>query len=66
MQADVAEPEGLNSGAAIPLMTIFLLTALLSYRRSTTMCSVDLAYLIADTAKDIAKRDGKYQNCLSK
>lgn len=61
MQATSQKPEGLDSGTAIRSYDDISTDrfALLSKRYDNVF--VDLAYLIADTAKDIAERDGKYQ-----
>jgi hypothetical protein len=61
MQATSEKPEGLNSGAAIRSYDDIATdrAALLSKRWTTVF--EDLAYLIADQAREIAERDGKYQ-----
>ncbi len=61
MQATGEKPKGLSSGEAIRSFDDVNSDrfATLSKRYDTVF--VDLAYLITDTAMDIAKRDGKYQ-----
>jgi hypothetical protein len=61
MQATSQKPEGLDSGAAIRSYDDIATDrfALLSKRYDNVF--VDLAYMIADQAREIAERDGKYQ-----
>lgn len=61
MQATSQKPEGLNSGAAIRSYDDISTDRFAELSKKYDNMFVDLAYLIADTAKDIAKRDGKYQ-----
>jgi hypothetical protein len=61
MQATSQKPEGLNSGAAIRSYDDISTDRFAELSKKYDTVFVDLAYLIADTAKDIAKRDGKYQ-----
>lgn len=61
MQATSQKPEGLNSGAAIRSYDDISTDRFAELSKKYDNVFVDLAYLIADTAKDIAKRDGKYQ-----
>lgn len=61
MQANSQKPAGLNSGEAIRSYDDISTdrSAALSKRYDTSF--VDLAYLITDTAKDIAEETGQYQ-----
>ena len=61
MQATSQKPEGLNSGAAIRSYDDIATDRFAELSKKYSQVFVDLAYLIADTAMDIAKRDGKYQ-----
>jgi hypothetical protein len=61
MQATSQKPEGLNSGAAIRSYDDISTDRFAELSKKYDNVFVDLAYLIADTAKDIAERDGKYQ-----
>lgn len=61
MQATSQKPEGLDSGAAIRSYDDISTDRFAALSKRYDNVFVDLAYLIADTAKDIAERDGKYQ-----
>lgn len=61
MQATSQKPEGLNSGAAIRSYDDISTDRFSALSKRYDNVFVDLAYLIADTAKDIAERYGKYQ-----
>jgi hypothetical protein len=61
MQASSQKPEGLNSGASIRSFDDISTDRMATVSKKYSEVFVDLAYLIADTAMDIAKRDGKYQ-----
>lgn len=61
LQATSQKPAGLNSGEAIRSYDDISTDRFASLSKKYDNVFVDLAYLIADTAKDIAKRDGKYQ-----
>lgn len=61
MQATSQKPEGLNSGAAIRSYDDISSDRFSELSKKYDNLFVDLAYLIADCAKDIAERDGKYQ-----
>lgn len=61
MQATSQKPEGLDSGAAIRSYDDISTDRMATVSKKYSNVFVDLAYLIADTAMDIAKRDGKYQ-----
>jgi hypothetical protein len=61
MQATSQKPEGLNSGAAIRSYDDISTDRFAELSKRYDNVFVDLAYLVADTAKDIAERDGKYQ-----
>ena len=61
MQATSQKPEGLNSGAAIRSYDDISTDRFAELSKKYDNVFVDLAYLIADCAKNIAKRDGKYQ-----
>jgi hypothetical protein len=61
MQATSQKPEGLDSGAAIRSYDDIATDRFAALNKKYENMFVDLAYLIADTAKDIAERDGKYQ-----
>ncbi len=61
MQASSQKPQGLNSGAALRSYDDISTDRMATVAKKYSNVFVDLAYLIADTAKDIAERDGKYQ-----
>ena len=61
MQATSQKPEGLNSGAAIRSYDDISTDRFAALSKRYDTVYRDLAYLIADKAKDIADRDGKYQ-----
>lgn len=61
MQATSQKPEGLNSGAAIRSYDDIATDRFAELSKKFDNIFIDLAYLITDTAKDIASRDGKYQ-----
>ncbi len=61
MQATSQKPQGLDSGAAIRSFDDISTDRFAELSKKYDNVFVDLAYLIADTAKDIAERDGKYQ-----
>ncbi len=61
MQASSQKPQGLNSGAALRSYDDISTDRMATVAKKYSNVFVDLAYLIADTAMDIAKRDGKYQ-----
>lgn len=61
MQATSQKPEGLNSGAAIRSYDDISTDRFAQLSKKYDNVFRDLAYLIADTAKDIATREGKYQ-----
>ena len=61
MQATAQKPEGLDSGAAIRSYDDISTDRFAELSKKYDNVFVDLAYLIADQAKDIAERDGKYQ-----
>jgi hypothetical protein len=61
MQATSQKPQGLDSGEAIRTADDISNDRFASLSKKYENVFVDLAYLIADQAKDIAKRDGKYQ-----
>lgn len=61
MQATSQKPEGLDSGAAIRSYDDISNDRFAELSKKYETVFVDLAYLVADTAKDIAERDGKYQ-----
>jgi hypothetical protein len=60
MQASSQKPQGLNSGASIRSFDDISTDRMATISKKYSDVFVDLAYLIADTAMDIAKRDGKY------
>ncbi len=60
MQATSQKPEGLDSGAAIRSYDDISTDRFAALAKRYDNVFVDLAYLIADTAKDIAERDGAY------
>lgn len=61
MQATSQKPQGLDSGAAIRSYDDISTDRFAELSKKYENVFVDIAYLIADTAKDIAERDGKYQ-----
>lgn len=61
MQATSQKPEGLNSGAAIRSYDDISNDRFAELSKKYEQLYIDAAYLIAETAKDIAERDGKYQ-----
>lgn len=61
MQATSQKPEGLNSGAAIRSYDDISTDRFAELSKKYENVFIDLAYLIADQAKDIAEREGKYQ-----
>ncbi len=61
MQATSQKPEGLNSGAAIRSYDDISTDRFAELSKRYDNVFVDLAYLIAEQAKDIAEREGKYQ-----
>lgn len=61
MQATSQKPQGLNSGAAIRSYDDISTDRFAELSKKYDNIFVDAAYLMADTAKDIAERDGKYQ-----
>lgn len=61
LQATSEKPEGLNSGAAIRSYDDIASDRFATISKKWSNVFVDLAYMIADLAKDIAERDGKYQ-----
>ena len=61
MQATSQKPAGLNSGEAIRSYDDINTDRFASLAKKYDNVFKDLAYLITDTAMDIAKRDGKYQ-----
>lgn len=61
MQASSQKPEGLDSGEAIRSYDQISTDRFAELSRKYDNVFIDLAYIITDTAIDIAKRDGKYQ-----
>ena len=61
MQATSQKPEGLESGAAIRSYDDIATDRFASISQKYDALFIELAYLITDTAKDIAQRTGKYQ-----
>lgn len=61
MQATGEKPKGLNSGEAIRSADDINSDRFASTSKKRENIFIDLAYLITDTAMDIAKREGKYQ-----
>jgi len=61
MQATSQKPAGLNSGEAIRSYDDMNTDRFALTSKKYSQVYKDLAYLITDTAMDIAKRDGKYQ-----
>lgn len=61
MQASSQKPVGLDSGASIRSFDDISTDRMATVSKKYSNLFVDLAYLIADCAMGIAKRDGKYQ-----
>lgn len=61
MQATSTKPQGLDSGEAQRVYDDISSDRMAEFSKKYDNVFVDVAYLIADTAKDIAERDGKYQ-----
>lgn len=61
MQATSQKPEGLNSGAAIRSYDDISTDRFAEFSKKYEQVFIDLAYLVADKAMEIAERDGKYQ-----
>lgn len=61
MQATSQKPEGLDSGAAQRAYDDIATDRFAAISKKYQNMFVHLAYMIADTAKDIAERTGKYQ-----
>ena len=61
LEASAQKPAGLNSGEAIRSYDDISTDRFASLARRYDNAFVDLAYLVVDTAKDIAERTGKYQ-----
>lgn len=61
MQAEGKKPGGLNSGEAIRSYDDVSSDRFAETSKKYDQIFIDLAYLITDTAMDIAKRTGKYQ-----
>lgn len=61
MQATSQKPAGLNSGEAIRSYDDINTDRFAALAKKHENVFIDLAYLITDTAMDIAKRTGKYQ-----
>lgn len=61
MQASSQKPEGLNSGASIRSFDDISTDRMATVAKKYSDVFVELAYQVADVAKDIAERDGKYQ-----
>ncbi len=61
LQATSQKPSGLNSGEAIRSYDDISTDRFASLSRKYDNVFVDLAYLVTDTAKEIAERTGKYQ-----
>lgn len=60
LEASAQKPAGLNSGEAIRSYDDISTDRFASLARRYDNAFVDLAYLVVDTAKDIAERTGKY------
>jgi hypothetical protein len=60
MQASSQKPMGIDSGEAIRSFDDISTDRMATFAKKYSDVFVDLAYLVADTAKDIAERDGKY------
>jgi hypothetical protein len=61
LQATSQKPSGLNSGEAIRSYDDISTDRFAALSRRYDNVFIDLAYLVVDTAKDIAEREGKYQ-----
>lgn len=61
MQATSQKPEGLDSGEAIRSYDNIATDRMAPVARKYDDIFIQLAYLVTETAMDIAKRDGKYQ-----
>lgn len=61
MQATSQKPQGLNSGAAQRAYDDIASDRIYTLNRKYSDLFIELAYMITEVAKDIAKRDGKYQ-----
>lgn len=61
MQATSQKPQGLDSGEAIRSADDISSDRMAELSRKYDTLFVDLAYAISDKARDISKRDGKYQ-----
>lgn len=61
MQASAQKPAGLNSGEAIRSYDDISTDRAAALSKRYDNVFIDLAYLVIDTAKDIAEREGKYQ-----
>lgn len=61
LDASATKPAGLNSGEAIRSYDDIATDRFAALARRYDNLFIDLAYQITDLAKDIAKRDGKYQ-----
>lgn len=61
MQATSQKPEGLDSGAAIRSYDDIATDRFAALAKKYESLFIDGAYLVAETAKDIAEREGKYQ-----
>ena len=61
LQATSQKPEGLNSGAAIRSYDDIATDRFNTIAQKYANVFIELAYLVTDTAKDIAERTGKYQ-----
>jgi hypothetical protein len=61
MQASSQKPQGLNSGASIRSFDDISTDRMATLSKKYSDAYVDLAYLVAECAMDIARRDGKYQ-----
>lgn len=61
MQASAQKPAGLNSGEAIRSYDDISTDRMAALSKRYDNVFIDLAYLMIDTAKDIAEREGSYQ-----
>lgn len=61
MQATAQKPEGLDSGAAIRSYDDISTDRFAALAKKHDNVHIELAYLITETAMEIAERDGKYQ-----
>ena len=61
MQATAQKPQGLDSGEAIRSYDDISTDRFAALSKRYDNVFIDLAYLVADTAIDIAEREGKYQ-----